>query len=129
MDNRVFNVNGKTNDALLAALELAFSQAGSKCKGWKATEKGLILMWYVDGTTTPLPTKEGMTASEILPMVLSWMKSDAAKEVEMTGWDANADHDGHNTVGWRVYCEDWGHVGGNSAVICAVKPAFMWHGK
>jgi hypothetical protein len=129
MDNRIFNVNGRNEELLLKALELAFEQSGFKCKGWLATKQGLVLTWYVDGKTTPLPTTTGMTAAEVLPMVLSWLKSDGAKAVESTGWDADMDHDGHNSLGWRVFCEDWGHVGGSSSAICAVKPAYMWHGK
>lgn len=129
MDNRIFNVNGKGEELLLKALELAFEQSKCKCKGWLATKQGLVLAWYVDGKTTPLPTTAGMTAAEVLPLVLSWLKSDEAKAVETSGWDADMNHDGHNSLGWRVFCEDWGHVGGSSSAICAVKPAYMWHGK
>lgn len=128
MDNRVFNVNGKTDDQLLAALELVFAQAGDQtCKGWKVTDGGLVLCWYVKSGVIALPT--AATAKEIFPMVRSWLKSDEAKTIKCEGWDADSDHDGHNRIGWRVYCGDWGHTCGETVSICAVKPAFMWYGK
>ena len=131
MDNRIFNVNGSGEEMLRATLRLAFMQEGSstRCKGWRLTKNGLVLTWYVDNDTAPFPVSNGMTADEVLPMVLSWLAGDDAKDVLMEGWDANASHDGENSLGWRVFCEDWGHVGGCTNAICAVKPAFMWHGK
>ena len=131
MDNRVFNVNGSGEQMLLDALRLAFSQDGSstRCKGWRLTKNGLVLTWYVDKDTTPFPSSKGMTADEVLPMVLAWLGGDDAKDVVMDGWDANAAHDGENSIGWRVFVGNWGHVDGITNAICAVKPAFMWHGK
>lgn len=129
MDNRIFNVNGTGEKMLLSALELVFMQRGEKttCSAWQATEKGLILLWYKCEGSTPLPSSKGMTAVEVLPMVLGWLSDVDIRDIEMGRWDV--DQDGHNSIGWRVYCEDWGKVGGNSSAICAVKPAFMWYGK
>ena len=131
MDNRVFNVNGSGDQMLLAALQLVFAQEGAsvRCKAWQVTKQGLVLSWYPDKGTTPLPSSKGMTASEVLPMVLGWLSSVDLTDIEMEGWDRDCDHDGENSMGWRVFCEDWGHVGSNHYAICAVKPAFMWHGK
>jgi hypothetical protein len=131
-DNRVFNVNGTGKAGLLAALELAFSQegAGKKAKGFvNSPEKGLVLCWWCDGQSGPFPLPATLDAAGVLPMVLSYLESDEAKLVPCEGWDANADHDGSNSEGWRVYVEDWGHVGGNSYAICAIRRAFVWHGK
>jgi len=66
------------------------------------------------------------TACEI---VYQWLKSDEAKTITLTGWDENADHDGSNALGWRVYVEDWGHIGSDWGAYCAIKPAYMWYGK
>ena len=131
MDNRIFNVNGSGEEMLLAALRLAFMQDGSnrRCRGWQLTKNGLVLAWYVEGNTVPFPGSRGMTAEEVLPVVLSWLVGDDAKGVLMEGLDANADHDGDNSLGWRVFCEDWGHAGGCTTAICAVKPAYLWYGK
>jgi hypothetical protein len=72
-----------------------------------------------------------MSADQIFPLVDNWLHGEFAKEVLKTadGWDANMDHDGSNSVGWRVYVDDWGHVANNHYAICAIKPAYMWHGK
>lgn len=131
MDNRVFNVNGAGDKMLLDALELVFAQKGkgTRCKAWQVTKKGLVLLWYPGDGATPLPASNGMAAAEVLSMVLSWLSSVDLKDIEMTDWDENCDHIEHRSMGWRVFCEGWGHVGGDSGAICAVKPAFMWHGK
>lgn len=131
MDNRVFNVNGSGEQMLLDALRLAFLQEGKTalCKGWQETKNGLVLTWFVDKNQTPLPSTIGMTADEVLPIVTAWLRGGGAKDVVMDGWDANLDHDGENSMGWRVFVGDWGHVDGITNAICAVKPAFMWHGK
>ena len=131
MDNRIFNVNGEGEKMLLAALELAFMQRdeNTRCVAWQTTEKGLILLCDQCKDSTPLPSSKGMTAAGVLPMVIGWLSSVDLNGIEMNMWDDDHDHDGGNSLGWRVYCEDWGKVGGNGSAICAVKPAFMWYGK
>ena len=126
-DNRVFNVNGKGQDMLLATLKLVQAQAYSKFRGYKVSKKhGIILLWCAEkGISFP----SELSAEEVTPIVLSWLNSKEAKEIETVDWDKDADHDGSNSVGWRVYCEDWGHVDHESYAICAVKPVFLWHGK
>lgn len=128
MDNRIFNVNGNAQELLSDALQLAFLQAGHdfKAKAFKVDKKkGLILLWSDEGTKFPVP----LDAHAVLPIVTAWLEGDEAKTIECEGWDADADHDGNNERGWRVYVEDWGHVGDCSYAICAVKPAYMWFGK
>jgi len=136
MDNKVFNVNGKTDSMLLKALELVFEQHGpnTRCNGWAETkEDGLILLRYMDRNTTYEARHfpgDGITAADMVSLVKTWLSGEFAKTVVMEGWDRDIDHDGHNSMGWRVYSEDWGHVGpAGSGAICAVKPAWMWHGK
>ncbi|MBL4800193.1 MAG: hypothetical protein JKY50_22585 [Oleispira sp.] len=130
MDNRVFNVNGKGTDMLLQALKLVFSQEGQRttCSSWaESKEHGLILTWCKGEGDHDLPSD--MDASSCLSFVSSWLASDFAKDVVPSEWCGDTDHDGHNSEGWQVYCEGWGHVGGNHYAICAIKPAYMWHGK
>lgn len=130
MDNRVFNVNGTGDKQLLATVELVFMQEGDRtfCKSWiHDKEKGLILLWSIENKTNPLPVP--LSAMECLPMISAWLKSDEAKTVRLSGWDAAVDHDGEDGQGWRVYCEDWGHVGNFTSAICAITPAVMWYGK
>lgn len=130
-DNRVFNVNGFGDDQLLSTLELVFNQESDRCTccGWIDTKLGIILAKYPSKDVIPFPSKKGLTAKECLPMVLAWLRNDDHKEVEMEGWDANHYHDGSNKLGWRVFVEDWGHVGNYHEAICCIKPAYLWLGK
>lgn len=132
MDNRIFNVNGSGSEMLLKALELVFKQEGDNttCKGWQESkEGGLILCWWADGiddiTRLPAPC----SATQCLSFVEQWLVGDFAKTVELSKWCGDQDHDGHNSNGWQVYVDDWGHVGDQRYSICAIKPAYMWHGK
>lgn len=129
-DNRIFNVNGESDGDLLGALKLVFAQENTTCKGWmfKPTH-GLILLWWADEGQGVNKFPAPLTAEECFIFVKSWLKSEDAAKVEMKDWDADADHDGHNEMGWRVYCEDWGHVANRSDAICAVKPIHCWYGK
>jgi hypothetical protein len=132
-DNRIFNVNGRLDGGgeklLEQALELAFAIAGYKgVVAWRVTRKsGLILDW-TDGATGSAKLPAPMNAKQVMSIVLPWLQSEAAKETELDSWDMNADHDGDNGPGWRVYCGEWGHVEGWHAIV-AVKPVFMWYGK
>lgn len=130
MDNRLFNVNGRGDEMLLATLNLVFAQDGSilTCKSWKFTpEHGLILAWYHDKDFNAFPA--ALTAEQCLPFVSAWLKSDDAKTVKLGEWEGKIDHDGSDDAGWRVYCEDWGYVAGYHQAICAVKPCVLWYGK
>ena len=128
-DNRIFNVNGEGKEMLRMTLRLVFLQEGENTTAvsFVKSKKGLILLWYKDKRATELVTPhDADMATEI---AWAYLK-DNPEEVEHTlFWDQNQDHDGSNGLGWRVYCEDWGHVDGMSSAICAIKPAFMWYGK
>ncbi len=134
MDNRIFNVNGHGDEFLRDVLDLAFRQHSPRgcCRAWLShPQKGFILLWSDEldsglGVINKLPA---ISAAGVLPLIVSWLTSDEAAKVPCEGWDANADHDGSNSRGWRVYCEDWGRVAGSFGAICAVKPAYLWHGK
>ena len=130
MDNRQFNVNGSGDELLLATLKLAFAQSNKTASGWRFDQKfGLILCWYEGDGVSKFPIDQ-MSAEDVFPMVSRWLKSDEAATVEHTvSWDKDCKHDGHNSIGWRVYCGNWGHVGGRPDAICAIKPAYLWHGK
>ena len=134
MDNRVFNVNGSKTSALEATLELAFDQDyGHTAKGYTIHPKyGMILHWTDEKNDAYKPFPTPLSAKEVTPLVIAWLKQEFEAKVptvELTGWDIDEDHDGHNSRGWRVYCEAWGHVGDMWSAIVAVTPAYMWHGK
>jgi len=141
MDNRLLDINGPLDDRrpeegerlLLMALEIAFRQDSfgenpRTCKSYNITPKGLVLSWWGnDQSWQACPGN--LSAKDCLPFALAYLRSDKAKDCELAQWERNADHDGHNSHGWRVYVEKWGHVGDCSTALCAVKPCFMWHGK
>ncbi len=125
-DNMIFNVNGdmRDTDRLGDALKLAIEQAvGFR----KSDTHGLILYRYGSDKCTLFPAP--LSPKELLPLVLVYLDSEHAANVKCEGFDANADHDGSNNPGWRVYTENWGHVGDECADAIAVKPCFVWFGK
>lgn len=131
-DNRVFDVNGATQEQLRMAFKLAFAQNGhnTKAKYWTFDKKnGLVLHWYVDepnANTLPVP----LDAEAAADLVWQWLtSSDDAKTVELEGWFRDEDHDGSNSPGWRAYVGNWGHVSNYHGSIIAVTPAYLWHGK
>ena len=134
MDNRTFNVNGSGPIQLTNTLKLAFdqfslTQKAQACAWVEDPKHGIILMWHNDGHAHTKPFMAPLTAEKVAPLVLEWLNSDEASKIPCEGDDSDLKHDGHNTPGFRVYCEKWGHVGENRYAICAVKPAWMWHGK
>ena len=114
---------------LLDTLKLVFAQKDmTVCRAWAFSQKhGLILLWNPDTDSTVLPAP--MNAEQCLAFVTAWLASAEAKTVEKSGWDGACDHDGSDSTGWRVYCDDWGHVAGFHGAICAIKPVILWHGK
>jgi hypothetical protein len=130
MDNRLFNVNGRGEEMLKDTLQLAFTQKGEhhRCEAFSQTkESGLILLWYKGKGDSDFPVP--MDATQCSSMVMSWLKSEFAETVELSDWCQDIDQDGHNSLGWQVYCEGWGHVGDNRYAICGIKPAYLWYGK
>ena len=130
MDNRIFNVNGAGADLLAEVLAIAFTQSGmGKAKSWRfVPDKGFVLYWAEVEHAHKLPSSMG--PQSLAPMIREWLSSDEAESMACEGYDANPnDSDVETEFGWRVYVEDWGHVGGNHAAICAVRPAYMWYGK
>lgn len=131
-DNKIFRVNGAGIERLKATLKLAFSEPDHdherNALGWVVDkEHGLIFMWTVDSESNCFPVAMG--ADQCAEIAMRWLDTEEAKQVTLDEMGDDCDHDGHNTEGWLVYVENWGHVGGNHYALCAVKPCFMWHGK
>lgn len=133
MDNAVFNVNGRTEEQLINTLKLRFMQhgyvTGQTASAWRFDpNKGLIFYWMMDDKANPFPVPlDGEQAARV---AFAWLQTPAADNfVPIDRWDKDVDHDGSNSKGWRVYTEEWGMVDGDSRTICAIAPAYMWHGK
>ena len=93
MDNRLFNINGKTKEQLTLAVKclLLDEYGGIKVKGWYFNkQKGLVLTWYFDpdkkGKVTPFTDRMGkpcvINEDELVDLLWNWLDSDEAKNVE-----------------------------------------------
>jgi len=132
MDNQIFNVNGKTKEDFEVAIKLAIKISGyKKVAGYKITEKGFILLWSDNNEIKNIKTFPFENDIDLIAKIIwQWLQEiEDHTWFEYTHWEGNYDHDGHNTIGWIVYTEDWGRIEGEIYSICAVKPAYLWHGK
>lgn len=144
MDNRVFNINGRTKEQLTLAVKCLLLDEYNKkenVKGWYVnSKKGLVLTWLVkegykahaftDRMSNPTPMEE----DELVDTLWNWLHSKEAKTIECEGKDAQLeDSDVSTELGWRLYTEDWGHVHDGSSMdhysIAAFKPCHLWYGK
>lgn len=121
-DNYRFDVQGGD---LAQALALAFT-SNRMVKGWRVQEREgepprLILYWFLDGkSATPTPAPLDL-ASTIL-FVQQWL--------DATPWDPKHPwNEVWTEKGNRVYCENWGHVDGDSGAFVAIEPYPLWIGK
>ena len=144
-DNRIFNINGKSEKMLAKTLELVFIQASGDynwsyedndrtgASGWYIDEdKGFVLCWTKSNHTdyNRFPTK--LNAAQCAAMVYKWLNSSerlTIKADDKCNWDIDAYHSGSNSKGWRVYCDGWGHVGDDHYGMIAIRPVYLWHGK
>jgi len=133
MDNRVFNVNGRGVELLALTLQVAVQQRSQLPRGFRKDEqRGLVLYWYIDEDdqeNSPTPFLGQPSILELASLILQALDEDWAKKIPCEDWDADTDHDGHNVLGWRAYCDDWGHIGDDSSAFLAIKPAYLWIGK
>jgi hypothetical protein len=147
MDNKIFNVNGKTKNQLKLALKLLLSSEyndgeDQKVQGWYyRKDKGFIITWhceesnkdckkFVDRLGKPNPP----STEELADILWDWLKTDEAKSTELGRWENDEDHDGSNSIGWRLYTEQWGcienvHGTIDHYSIAAIKPVYLWYGK
>lgn len=136
MDNRIISVQAVGREQFDLAFQLMFT---TEWKEQKATdyfehpEKGLIFFWHADnfcltkGSWEKSPTIKLLTPMDwkrAADLAWDWLQGKDDKEYQ--GW---SDHDGSNGKGFRIYNEDWGHVGGSHYAICAVLPIWAWYGK
>ena len=121
MDNFHIDVTSEGRDMLLLALRLAFRNCpGGTASHFHQADKVLVLFWSTHKDAIPFLTP--MDAAGVEPLVSQWLaKAD---------YGSQPDHDGDNEKGWRVSCDDWGHVkpfGWPSFV--RIEPAWAMYGK
>lgn len=118
-DNFRFDITGAPLDQ---CLDIAIIGApGKKVVGWSVDTDGrrLVLYWSTSPRATPLPAP--LKGEALLGFVKSWLES--------VNYDSEPDHDGSNSRGWRVYNENWGHIGNDPYAFAAIEPAWLMHGK
>lgn len=118
MDNRIFNVNGRTKEQLtLAVKSLLLNEYGQnqKVNGWYfRKDKGLVLCWHIKEKnhgklfTDRMGNPKPIEVDELVDLLWEWLSSDEADTVEPADWEDDLDHDGDNENGWRLYTEEWG---------------------
>ena len=138
MNNRLLNINGESKELLKLALNVAFNQDLTTkndivpVQSWiESHEHGLILLWTQSSELAELATSfmSPMTFDTMCNMVWDWYTQNDPDKFKLEHWEHDADHDGFNKKGWRVYVNDWGNVGNYSCVTCAIKPIYLWLGK
>ena len=120
MDNFRFDMTSEGSETLKAALAL-FNPPGRKVTGY-SEEPGKKLVFYWSNTSpraTKLPFP--MTLEQAADFAIGWL--------EHADYGREPDHDGDNGKGWRLYCEDWGHVDHDHYAFAAVQPVWAMYGK
>ena len=121
MDNFGLDVTCKGRPAFDLAMQLAFMRHKSAAAYRVTPTHGLVFSWHSSARESlPLPCELDWQGAADLAW--RWLEVN-----RLTG--DGPDHDGHNSQGWRVYVEGWGHVDHCPYAIVAIKPAWAMHGK
>lgn len=133
-DNRLFNVNGENAKTLKLAIKLAFmedsySEKGNAAKAYLIHPlKGLIFLW-TDNVEGAIAFDEPLYYKKAFKFATQWLESDKADSIHLEDNEQDIDHDGFNSLGWRVYFDGLLPEVNPFYAICAVKPCYLWHGK
>jgi len=124
MDNFHIDITSRVKAHFDEALRIAFDNAaGHKASHYMITEKhGMILFWHEENGAIQLPYE--MTYEDAVPFVWGWLQ-----KVDYDQYEEQLDHDGDNDKGFRIFNENWGHVGDHHYAFVAIKPAWAWIGK
>ena len=142
MDNKLLNLNGRTKKQFKIAMSFAFTNEydeALKAKSWSVSEENGLVIYYILNKDKQTPFPAPITAETAIEFAWEWLNSENRPDVKRSPWCDDLDHDGSNANGWQIYlgeydkdqnhCPSWGNVGGESFAICAIKPAYCWHGK
>jgi hypothetical protein len=124
MDNRLMDIRGGCVAGLRLAVELAMLGSPSKTVTHFVDnpQHGLVLLWHVEPDAVPLPVPLNHVSA--VSVVREWLSAQPGER-----YIDRLDHDGDNGEGWRVYNEEWGHVGPYRYAVFAVQPCWAWYGK
>lgn len=121
MDNFHFDMKSEGAERLKKALCL-FSPPGGRVVGYSVDGKTrLVLYWHASPAADYRPLPFPMTLEQAADLAVGWL--------EHADYGKKPGHDGSNDKGWRLYCEAWGQVDGDSYAFAALEPAWAMYGK
>ncbi len=135
MDNKIFNVNGKTLSQLENTIKLCLTDEYNEIhtvKGYVfSKEKGLVLLWYINPKNdNEKPFDIPLDYQMVSLFIWNWLKSNEANEVTLDEMEEFLDdYDVTCDEGFRVYCESWGRIDTYTYSLFAVKKVYCWYGK
>lgn len=117
MDNFKLDVTSEGDETLKTVLALF----RKKMAGYREDTTGnrLILYWVASEKSVKLPFQ--MELDQAASFVSGWLKQ--------ADYGTEPDLDGDVGRGWRIYCESWGHVGGEWQAYAAIEPVWALYGK
>lgn len=122
MDNKQFDIVGRSDRQLELAIEIAFTDEYSlnSAIGYEIKDGRFILYSaaHKDMIKTPFP----MNFKFAISMIKEWLKITEPRTKE-------PNTDGSTALGFRVYCESWGHVDGKWEAFAAIEPIWLVYGK
>lgn len=124
-DNWQLDITNEGTEKLRLAMKLAMSWHSKATHYCVHHKLGLVLLWHedanVDGVAVqklPFPLK---TSDMLADFVAGWLSS--------ADYPEKPDFDGSSVKGWRVYNEEWGHVGKSHYAFVAIQPVWSLYGK
>jgi hypothetical protein len=125
MHNRIFDITAEGDSTLSDALKIAFGKHHAATAWRTDTSEGqsrLVLSSCQSGSDGWTPFVTALDAERAVTVVKDWLHN--------AEYGEEPDHDGSNGRGWRVYCEQWGHVAPyGSPAFVAIEPRWAEYGK
>lgn len=90
--------------------------------GWTSVERNRpdLIGRAIDIEVNAFPGK-GIGHEAVWPFIEAWLKE--------ADYGSQPDTDGHNSKGWRIFNEGWGHVCGMWQAFVAIEPEWLTYGK
>lgn len=134
LDNPVFNVKGQGKEMLLKTMELGVACVGNyKLTGFTVdNKKGIILYWSDSDKKDYQQFVEPGEPKDIIDQIFDAIYSFnlALEKEDDEFWDLPInDYEVGNSLGWRMYTEQWGQIGDDWRACLAIVPSYLWIGK
>jgi hypothetical protein len=137
IDNFALDVRACSRKSFNAAIRIALAAApGGTASHWcEHPEFGLVLFWHAGEDRTfqgskikPFPREFG--PKEAARWAWQWLRKADRSKFKLVDMDERYnDSDVVSEEAFRVFVEDWGHVGGNPYAVAAIRPVWAWLGK